>query len=128
MRPASPRRASRSASCSCTVALLHACHGILGGRGGLRSSYIKVIDFGFAKHIPFEKRGKIHHKSFTLCGTPEYLSPELVLSKGHDKSADYWALGCLLYELLVGHTPFANDNHQEVPVAQLQLFPPLPLA
>lgn len=78
------------------------------------TGYVKVIDFGFAKHIPFEKRGKIHHKSFTLCGTPEYLSPELVLSKGHDKSADYWALGCLIFELLVGHTPFAHDNHQEV--------------
>ena len=78
------------------------------------TGYLKVIDFGFAKHIPFEKKGKIHQKSFTLCGTPEYLSPELVLSKGHDKSADYWALGCLIYELLVGRTPFAHDNHQEV--------------
>lgn len=78
------------------------------------TGYIKIIDFGFAKHIPFEKRGKMHQKSFTLCGTPEYLSPELVLSKGHDKSADYWALGCLVYELLCGRTPFAHDNHQEV--------------
>jgi cGMP-dependent protein kinase len=49
-----------------------------------------VIDFGFAKHIPFNKNGRPQAKSFTLCGTPEYLSPELVLSKGHDKSADYW--------------------------------------
>ena len=78
------------------------------------SGYIKIIDFGFAKHIPFTKRGKMHNKSYTLCGTPEYLSPELVLSKGHDKSADYWALGCLMYELLLGRTPFAHDNHQEV--------------
>ena len=47
--------------------------------------YLKVIDFGFAKHIPFNKNGRPQAKSFTLCGTPEYLSPELVLSKGHDK-------------------------------------------
>mmetsp|Transcript_9580 Transcript_9580/g.11597 ORF Transcript_9580/g.11597 Transcript_9580/m.11597 type:complete len:772 (+) Transcript_9580:51-2366(+) len=76
--------------------------------------YLKVIDFGFAKHIPFNKNGRPQAKSFTLCGTPEYLSPELVLSKGHDKSADYWALGCLIYELLVGHTPFQHDNQQEI--------------
>jgi len=108
--------------CSCVVSAFSHIHGLGVAYRDLKpenllmdaTGYIKVIDFGFAKHIPFEKRGKIHHKSFTLCGTPEYLSPELVLSKGHDKSADYWALGCLLYELLVGHTPFANDNHQEV--------------
>jgi serine/threonine protein kinase len=74
------------------------------------TGYIKVIDFGFAKRIPFEKSGALQTKSFTLCGTPEYLSPELVLSRGHDKSVDYWALGCLVYELLVGRTPFQDDN------------------
>lgn len=79
-----------------------------------KDGYLKVIDFGFAKHIPFTKNGRPQAKSFTLCGTPEYLSPELVLSKGHDKSADYWALGCLIYELLVGHTPFQHDNQQEI--------------
>lgn len=78
------------------------------------SGYLKVIDFGFAKHIPFEKGGKMQMKSFTLCGTPEYLSPELVLSKGHDKSADYWALGCLVFELLLGRTPFAHEDQQQI--------------
>jgi serine/threonine protein kinase len=43
--------------------------------------FVKVVDFGFAKPIPFEKNGTTHTKSFTLCGTPEYLSPELVLSR-----------------------------------------------
>lgn len=76
--------------------------------------YLKVIDFGFAKAIPFEKNGALQSKSFTLCGTPEYLAPELVLSRGHDKSVDYWALGCLLYELLVGHTPFQDEQHDEI--------------
>lgn len=37
-----------------------------------------------------------------------------MLSKGHDKSVDYWALGCLIFELLVGHTPFQHDNQQEI--------------
>jgi serine/threonine protein kinase len=52
--------------------------------------YPKLIDFGFAKVIT--------SKSFTLCGTPEYLAPELVLAKGHNKAVDYWALGvCFCY-------------------------------
>jgi protein kinase A len=46
------------------------------------------------------------YRSWTLCGTPDYLSPELVLSRGHDKSVDIWALGCFIFELLVGRTPF----------------------
>jgi serine/threonine protein kinase len=41
----------------------------------------------------------IQGKSFTLCGTPEYLAPELVLGRGHNKAVDYWAYGVLLYEL-----------------------------
>jgi len=76
--------------------------------------YLKMIDFGFAKYIPFKKGDSVQHKSFTLCGTPDYLSPELVLSKGHDKSVDYWALGCLIYELICGQTPFQHNYQPEV--------------
>ncbi|CAM9760040.1 unnamed protein product, partial [Choristocarpus tenellus] len=79
-----------------------------------QDGYLKIIDFGFAKRIPFKKGSNIHNKSFTLCGTPDYLAPELVLSKGHDKSVDYWALGCFLYELLVGRTPFTDAHQAEI--------------
>lgn len=67
--------------------------------------YLKIVDFGFCKVIPTGK------KSQTLCGTPEYLSPELVLQKGHNHCVDYWAFGCLVFELLTNDTPFA-DPHQ----------------
>jgi serine/threonine protein kinase len=60
------------------------------------------VDFGFAKIIVPGS------KSYTLCGTPEYLSPELVLGRGHDKSVDYWALGILLYEMEAGYSPFSD--------------------
>ncbi|CAM9656305.1 unnamed protein product [Pylaiella littoralis] len=79
-----------------------------------QDGYLKVIDFGFAKRIPFKKDDILQNKSFTLCGTPDYLAPELVLSRGHDKAVDYWALGCFLYELLCGKTPFTDPRQAEI--------------
>ena len=75
--------------------------------------FVKVIDFGFAKRVPYTRGGRLQAKTFTLCGTPEYLAPELVMSKGHDKSVDYWALGCLIYELLLRRTPFEDEYQSE---------------
>ena len=63
---------------------------------------LKLTDFGFAKHIKY--------RSWTLCGTPEYLAPEIILEKGHGKAVDYWALGVLIYEMLTGHSPFEADD------------------
>jgi|Transcript_22401 cGMP-dependent protein kinase len=78
------------------------------------NGYVKVIDFGFAKIVPWEDAKGFHDKSYTICGTPEYLAPEIIQSKGHDQAVDLWALGCLVYELLVGRTPFADDRQPEI--------------
>ena len=64
---------------------------------------LKLTDFGFAKHI--------RYRSWTLCGTPEYLAPEIILEKGHGKAVDYWAFGVLFYEMLNGHSPFEAEDH-----------------
>lgn len=67
-----------------------------------QEGHLKIVDFGFSK--------KVTDKTWTLCGTPEYLAPEIIQSKGHDKAVDWWALGILLYEMLAGYPPFFDDN------------------
>ncbi|XP_044153912.1 cGMP-dependent protein kinase 2-like [Bufo gargarizans] len=66
--------------------------------------YIKMVDFGFAKKIGAGK------KTWTFCGTPEYVAPEIIMNRGHDFGADYWSLGILIYELLTGSPPFSGTD------------------
>jgi serine/threonine protein kinase len=70
-----------------------------------RLGYVKLADFGFAK--------RVFDKTYTLCGTPEYLAPEVVLGSGHDKGVDYWGIGILIYEMLLGMSPFADEYDED---------------
>lgn len=65
--------------------------------------FVKIVDLGLAKQIPTGK-------TWTMCGTPDYLAPEIILNEGHDYAVDYWALGVLIYEMVTGWPPFYADE------------------
>lgn len=69
--------------------------------------HLKLVDFGFAKKV--ETR-----ETYTLCGTPEYLAPEVIRNSGHGTAVDWWAFGILVFEFLVGNPPFWDNNPMKI--------------
>jgi aurora kinase len=67
---------------------------------------IKIADFGWSIHAPGNRRT-------TLCGTLDYLPPEMVEDHAHDNRVDIWSLGILCYEFLCGHPPFEAADHPQ---------------
>ncbi|KAH8868372.1 cAMP-dependent protein kinase catalytic subunit PRKX [Schistosoma japonicum] len=74
------------------------------------SGHLKMTDFGFAKHVK--------DRTYSLCGTPEYLAPEILQGKGHNHAADWWTTGIIIYEMLVGRPPFYDENDNRLHVYQ----------
>ncbi len=64
---------------------------------------MKLTDFGFAKVLN-------EGRTFTICGTPEYIAPEVILNQGHGKAVDWWTLGVLIYEMHAGIDPFNDED------------------
>jgi len=68
--------------------------------------YPVIVDFGFAK--------KVTDKTYTLCGTPLYLAPEVILNRGHNHAVDHWSLGVLIFEMISGDTPFYKHGMEQM--------------
>eukprot|EP00658_Telonema_sp_P-2_P083461 TRINITY_DN9046_c0_g2_i3.p1 TRINITY_DN9046_c0_g2~~TRINITY_DN9046_c0_g2_i3.p1 ORF type:complete len:302 (-),score=46.94 TRINITY_DN9046_c0_g2_i3:303-1208(-) len=87
-----------------------------------QTGYAKIADLGLAKKLKNSAA-----KTFTVCGTPEYMAPELVTRQGHSFGVDFWALGILLYEMLTGMPPFYHKNpmliYQQITSAKIKWAP-----
>ena len=70
--------------------------------------YIKLTDFGLSK------TNIVDNLAMSVCGTPEYLAPEIIKKAGHGKAVDYWCLGSLIYELIHGLPPFYSKNRGQL--------------
>lgn len=70
-----------------------------------KNGYVKLSDFGVSKMISNENQ-----LLFSICGTPEYMSPEIIDGRGYSKSTDWWSVGVLLYELIYGVAPFYSTS------------------
>ena len=74
-----------------------------------KDGYLRLTDFGLSKLNITDNSG-----GNTVCGTPEYLAPEILTKAGHGKAVDFWTLGAIIYEMLTGMPPFYSQNRNEL--------------
>lgn len=100
--------------CACTIEALGHFHQRHIAYRDLKLENILIDDMGYGKIVDLGFAKVVVDKTYTLVGTPEYLAPEIIMSKGHGKSVDYWSFGVLMYELIVGRSPFYARGSSEI--------------
>jgi len=81
------------------------------------SGHIKLTDFGLSKGAT---------TALTICGTPQYMAPEVIKAEEYDKTIDWWSLGCLVYEMIVGYPPFSSSDTNQLQKEILEAKPIMP--
>ncbi len=74
-----------------------------------KDGHIKIADFGMCKENMLGE-----NRTTTFCGTPDYIAPEILLGQKYSFSVDWWSFGVLLYEMLIGQSPFQGDDEDEL--------------
>ncbi|KAM9743697.1 serine/threonine-protein kinase ULK1a isoform 2-T2 [Menidia menidia] len=98
------------------------CHSE-GRRSNSISTSIKIADFGFARHL------QTNTMAATLCGSPMYMAPEVIMSQNYDAKADLWSIGTIVYQCLTGKAPFHASTPQELRLfyeSNTSLLPSIP--
>ncbi|KAM8865742.1 serine/threonine-protein kinase ULK1a isoform 1-T1 [Synchiropus picturatus] len=79
-----------------------------GRRSSFHNTSVKLADFGFARHL------QTNTMAATLCGSPMYMAPEVIMSQSYDAKADLWSIGTIVYQCLTGKAPFQARTPQEL--------------
>ncbi|XP_070991909.1 serine/threonine-protein kinase ULK1-like isoform X6 [Oncorhynchus clarkii lewisi] len=79
-----------------------------GRKSSPNNTCIKIADFGFARHL------QCNTMAATLCGSPMYMAPEVIMSQNYDAKADLWSIGTIVYQCLTGKAPFQASSPQEL--------------
>lgn len=74
-----------------------------------QAGYVRLTDFGLSKADMTPTK-----RTYSVCGTPEYLAPEVLFKVGHGMAVDWWAVGSLIFEMLTGFPPFYSPNREEL--------------
>ena len=114
---------------ACVVLGLEDCHRSRVAYRGLCADTLVLSADGYAQLVEFRHARQLLGRTYTICGAPDYMAPEMLEMRGHLEVVDWWSLGVLIYTMLTGMTPFSLDTEDELQLSynivqgQVDLFP-----